>query len=147
MKKALDINSINTPRDMRRTILRLVWPVVIQNLLMTLHFITDRAMVGRLGEVALSAVGIAGPMLWSISMVLMAVGIGTMAAVARAIGEGDTRKAQANAATGLFLSLIGGVANNAAIVDVLNKHLGVELIIPENPQYVGALGAALVAAS
>jgi benzoyl-CoA reductase subunit D len=45
------------------------------------------------------------------------------------------------------VALIGGVANNAAMVDVLKKHLGVELVIPENPQYVGAQGAALVAAS
>lgn len=45
------------------------------------------------------------------------------------------------------VALIGGVANNAAIVDVMKKHLGVDLVVPENPEYVSALGAALAAAS
>ena len=45
------------------------------------------------------------------------------------------------------VALIGGVANNAAIVDVMQKHLGTEIVVPENPQYVSALGAALYAAS
>jgi len=45
------------------------------------------------------------------------------------------------------VALVGGVANNAAIVDVMKKHLGVELVIPENPEYISALGAALSAAA
>ena len=45
------------------------------------------------------------------------------------------------------VALIGGVANNAAIVDVMKKHLGVDIVVPENPQFVSALGAALSAAS
>jgi predicted CoA-substrate-specific enzyme activase len=45
------------------------------------------------------------------------------------------------------IALIGGVANNAAIVDVMKKHLGVDIVVPENPQFVSALGAALSAAS
>lgn len=44
------------------------------------------------------------------------------------------------------VALIGGVANNAAIVDVMKKHLGVDIVVPENPQFVSALGAALSAA-
>ncbi len=45
------------------------------------------------------------------------------------------------------VALIGGVANNAAIVDVMKKHLGTDVLIPENAQYVSALGAALSAAA
>jgi predicted CoA-substrate-specific enzyme activase len=45
------------------------------------------------------------------------------------------------------VALIGGVANNAAIADVMKKHLGTDIIVPENAQYVGALGAALSAAA
>ena len=45
------------------------------------------------------------------------------------------------------VALIGGVANNAAIVDVMKKHLEVDVVIPENPQFVSALGAALSAAA
>ncbi|MCK4964998.1 MAG: CoA activase [Dehalococcoidia bacterium] len=45
------------------------------------------------------------------------------------------------------VALIGGVANNAAIADVMKKHLEVDIVVPENPQFVSALGAALSAAS
>jgi len=45
------------------------------------------------------------------------------------------------------VALIGGVANNAAIVDVMKKHLEVDVFIPEDPQFVSALGAALSAAT
>lgn len=44
------------------------------------------------------------------------------------------------------VALVGGVANNAAIVNVMKKHLGVDIVVPENPQFVSALGAALSAA-
>lgn len=45
------------------------------------------------------------------------------------------------------VALIGGVARNPGVVEMLRKHLGVELLVPKDPDLVGALGAALVAAS
>jgi putative MATE family efflux protein len=113
VKSRFDIRGIGSNRDMRRAVLALVWPVVLQNFFWTLMFFADTAMVGRLGETSLSAVGIAGPLLWSISVVIMAVAVGTTATVARAIGEGDKAKAQANAATGMLLALLGGVVVTA----------------------------------
>lgn len=43
--------------------------------------------------------------------------------------------------------LIGGVALNPGVREMLKKHLGTEFIVPEQPEIVGALGAALLAAS
>jgi benzoyl-CoA reductase subunit D len=43
--------------------------------------------------------------------------------------------------------LVGGVAKDVGFVASLNRKLGVNVLIPEFPEYVGALGAALVAAS
>jgi benzoyl-CoA reductase subunit D len=43
--------------------------------------------------------------------------------------------------------LIGGVAKDVGFVASLKRKLGVDLFIPEYPEYAGALGAALVAAS
>jgi benzoyl-CoA reductase subunit D len=40
---------------------------------------------------------------------------------------------------------IGGLARNAGLTDSLGRTLGVEVQVPENPEYVGALGAALMA--
>lgn len=43
--------------------------------------------------------------------------------------------------------LVGGVAKDEGFVASLNRKLGVNVLIPENPDYVGALGAALTAAT
>jgi len=57
------------------------------------------------------------------------------ASMARRVGlEGD-------------VALIGGVVRNPGLVDCLKRHLGVDLLVPEDPQIVGALGAALLAAA
>ncbi len=41
--------------------------------------------------------------------------------------------------------LVGGVAKDVGFATSLKRKLGVEVLIPEYPEYVGALGAALVA--
>jgi len=42
--------------------------------------------------------------------------------------------------------LLGGVANDVGFVASLKRILGMELLIPEEPMYAGAVGAALIAA-
>ncbi|MEE9151576.1 MAG: acyl-CoA dehydratase activase [Thermoplasmata archaeon] len=44
------------------------------------------------------------------------------------------------------VALIGGVAKNKGFVKSLKDDLGMDLLLPEDPEYVTALGAALVAA-
>lgn len=44
------------------------------------------------------------------------------------------------------VAMTGGVAKNIGVVKAIESLLGITLIIPEEPQIVGALGAALVAA-
>jgi activator of 2-hydroxyglutaryl-CoA dehydratase len=39
----------------------------------------------------------------------------------------------------------GGVAKNVGVIRALEEALGEKLVVPEEPQVVGALGAALVA--
>ena len=43
--------------------------------------------------------------------------------------------------------LVGGVAKDVGFIASLNRKLGVNVLIPEFPEYVGALGAAIVAAN
>jgi benzoyl-CoA reductase subunit D len=43
------------------------------------------------------------------------------------------------------VALIGGVSYNPGFVDALNRGLETTVIVPQNPEYVGALGAAIVA--
>jgi benzoyl-CoA reductase subunit D len=42
--------------------------------------------------------------------------------------------------------LIGGVALNPGFVDAVKRGLGMDVLVPEAPEYVGALGAAVAAA-
>ncbi len=42
--------------------------------------------------------------------------------------------------------LVGGVAKDVGFVASLKRKLGIDILIPEQPEFVGALGAALVAA-
>jgi benzoyl-CoA reductase subunit D len=43
--------------------------------------------------------------------------------------------------------LVGGVARDIGFIESLKRKLGISILVPENPEYVGALGAALIAAS
>jgi len=43
--------------------------------------------------------------------------------------------------------LVGGVAKDVGFVASLNRKLGLNVVIPEFPEYIGALGAALIAAT
>ena len=42
--------------------------------------------------------------------------------------------------------LVGGVIRNKALVSALKKHSGINFIVPDYPEYAGALGAAVLAA-
>jgi benzoyl-CoA reductase subunit D len=44
------------------------------------------------------------------------------------------------------VALIGGVSYNPGFVDALKRGLETDVIIPDNAEFVGALGAAIVAA-
>jgi benzoyl-CoA reductase subunit D len=43
------------------------------------------------------------------------------------------------------IALVGGVSYNPGFVDSLNRGLEADVIVPDNPEYVGALGAAIIA--
>jgi benzoyl-CoA reductase subunit D len=43
--------------------------------------------------------------------------------------------------------LVGGVAKDLGFVASLNRKLGLDVLIPEYPEFAGALGAAIIAAS
>jgi len=45
------------------------------------------------------------------------------------------------------VALVGGVAHNVGFLDCLKRSLDVDITVPEYPDYIGALGAALIAAS
>lgn len=43
------------------------------------------------------------------------------------------------------IALVGGLARSAGFVDALQRELGMEILVPREPEFIGALGAALIA--
>jgi MATE family, multidrug efflux pump len=96
-------------REIRRKFTRMVWPVIIQNILLTFMFNIDTAMVGRLHEESLAAMGIIGPVRWAIMAIVMGVAIGVVAIVARSVGEKNMEKARTFGATAFVLGIFAGI--------------------------------------
>jgi len=90
----------------------LAGPAAAQNLLQTLKFFVDTKMVGDLtaeeGPGPLAAVGIVGPILWSITVVFTAITVGTTAIVARGTGERKGEQVQSAVATSIGVALLLG---------------------------------------
>lgn len=57
-----------------------------------------------------------------------------------------TKALARNAVDSKGVMMTGGVANNSGVVAELKKQLNTDIFIPENPEFCGALGAALIAA-
>jgi benzoyl-CoA reductase subunit D len=43
------------------------------------------------------------------------------------------------------IALVGGIAHNVGFVDALRRELGMDVLVPRDPEFIGALGAALIA--
>lgn len=82
------------PRHLRWTVWALAWPVIISYVSESMVGLVDTLMVGRLGASAVAAVGVGAQLFGAVNIVVMAVGTGTLALVARHIGARETREAQ-----------------------------------------------------
>ena len=88
---------------LRSTLLALALPVLAEQVLNTFVGLFDTWLAGRIGPAATSAVGLAAYVSWLASMVVMLVGTGTTALVARHAGAGD--RAEANRDTNQSMTL------------------------------------------
>ncbi|TKJ43498.1 hypothetical protein CEE36_03965 [candidate division TA06 bacterium B3_TA06] len=91
------------------TIIFVAWPVALSTLLTQLMTIVDAFWIGRLGSVALAAVGVAGSVFWVLVALSQLTNAPTMAFVARFAGANDRSQAQAALFHGLLLALSLGV--------------------------------------
>jgi|SRR5579859_885281 len=94
---------------LRREVARQAWPVVLQMLLKTMMFYVDTSMISSLGQEAMAAMGVVGPISYTLVAVLSALSVGTVATVARAWGEGDRPKQARDASASVVLALALGL--------------------------------------
>ena len=111
---AADSNATPVPAafdqsNLTRTVLRLAWPVVIQQVALTTVQLVDTFLVGHLGADALAGVGLASILYWVPISGMMAVGIGATAVVARNVGAGNPERAEVTLRSAQMLALIWGL--------------------------------------
>jgi MATE family, multidrug efflux pump len=69
-----------------RSVIRLAWPVVVQQVSFSMVQLVDTALVGHLGEDALAGVRLAGQIFWFSQAGMIAIGVGSTAIIARYVG-------------------------------------------------------------
>ncbi|MBU0501904.1 MAG: MATE family efflux transporter, partial [Candidatus Margulisbacteria bacterium] len=84
-------------------------PMMISNMMQAAFNIVDMIWVGKLGPAALAAVSMSGSVLMIVMFVLIGLGVGTTALIARAIGEKDRPKADNIAMQSLIMGAIGSI--------------------------------------
>ena len=83
------INIMDESRSVSKTILLLAWPVFVEQIFSTLVSFADTAMVGSLGATATASISISNSPIFLLNGIIMALGVGITALVARAAGAGD----------------------------------------------------------
>ncbi len=88
---------------------KLAWPTIVAAAMQTLVRWVDLKMVGDLGVQAVAGVAAGGHVYWLIQSVVMAVTTGLVALVARAVGAGDERLADATLRQCIVLGTVFGL--------------------------------------
>lgn len=104
---------LETPGSLRvdnRGVLLLAVPAILEMALHMAVWAVDTAMVGRLGAIELSAVGLGGQVYFALAFILASTCVATGALVARASGAGDSRGAASAGGQGMLLAVGLGLA-------------------------------------
>ncbi|MFA4646165.1 MATE family efflux transporter [Pyrococcus kukulkanii] len=95
--------------EIRRRLWRLAWPAITGNISQTLLNLVDTMIVGHVSAIALGAVGLGGTVSWFMFPIMMAVSTGTLAVVARRVGEGNYEEASKVAEQSMYIAFILGI--------------------------------------
>jgi putative MATE family efflux protein len=115
---SLDTDGATTPPKMtwpeQRALIRQVWrlalPVILTNLLQSLVNVVDVFMAGRLGPIAIAAVGMSSAIRMLVLVMLISVAVGAMSLIAQAKGGRDPQRisdvTRQAISSGLIMSLV-----------------------------------------
>ncbi len=93
MKKDM-LNIVDENQNPWKVILLLAWPILVEQILVSLVQTIDTAMVGSLGKVATASVAISQSPNMMINSVIMAMGVGFTSLIARNVGSRNYEKAR-----------------------------------------------------
>jgi putative MATE family efflux protein len=134
-----------TQGNLLKNLLMISWPMVITSTLMSLGPTIDLIWVGKLGDAAVAAVGVAGVVVQLAMCLMMGLTLGMLALISRTIGEKDVPTAQKIAqqafivtgAYAVFMALVGHflgekilrlITNDPDIVRLGTSYLRIEFI-------------------
>lgn len=100
------------PAEIRRAVIALAWPAVIEYVLLTLIGVANMVMVGRVGAAAVAAVGICNQPIFFAQAIFQALSVGSTAIVARHVGAGETMEASEASRQSVVLTLILGLLSS-----------------------------------
>jgi putative MATE family efflux protein len=103
-----------TQGDIRRAIILLSVPMILEMLMESLFGIVDAFWVAKLGKEAVAAVGITESMLSIVFTVAMGLSTAVIATVARRIGEKDPEGAAMAAAQSVFIAILVSIPISVA---------------------------------
>ncbi len=96
-----------TPEQrMRRRVMLLAWPAMLQGLFMTSIQVVDTYLVSRLGEDALAGVGAASQLIFIMLVAMIGVEVGGSVLVAQAVGAKNEAQASKAAKQTIFLGVL-----------------------------------------
>ncbi len=89
-----------------KNVMPLALPIALQNLLTSSFTLVDTIMVGQLGDVALSAVGMAGQVSWFLNIVLFGICSGAAMYISQYWGIGDIKNIRKSIGISFLFSMI-----------------------------------------
>lgn len=116
----------------------LAWPTMLEQAMQTAVQYIDTAMVGSLGTQATAAVGATSTVNWLIGSTIMALGIGFLAYIAKAFGEGNKEAAKDASTQAALMTLLTGSLLTIVILSVSSK-VPVWMKVDPAIQYTAAL--------
>ena len=116
-KKQLTV--LDESRSPFMTILLLAWPVFVDQIFTTLVSFADTAMVGSLGAEATASISISNSPVFLLNGLIMSLGVGITALVARATGRGDAELVKKLMRHALLAILYVGVPITLVIIALL----------------------------
>jgi putative MATE family efflux protein len=121
-----------------RSVIRLAWPVVVQQVSFSMVQLVDTALVGHLGEDALAGVRLAGQIFWFSQAGMIAIGVGSTAIIARYVGADQPERASPAVRNAILMALAWGVLVGVGMWFVGSWSLGV-LGAEEEAQHQGTV--------
>ena len=99
--------TVKTPggRGFYKQMLALALPIALQNLLSTSSNLIDTAMITRLGNLSIAAVGVAGRWTFLINLILFGLASGSSVLISQYWGVKDTKNIQKTFGIGMLLGL------------------------------------------